>query len=470
MLLVQLNVNGVVRYLSDDYHAVEHFYAAAVVSLGQLRIATRQPWGGWAEPEYGDLVLLPSVFSAAWPPPRTCAVTVLLGATGEAGARVLFTGTAYLAEIRRDAIVYTLYGPEHATEIDDATYTGTLAAVFAAACATLGLTLNATYGRTTSPAVLYAATGKERLIDRLSDLAAFFSHRFYIEGTTLFLVDCLRGNGATLALTEFDALPGAYTASPPCKRFVADYPLPPPTFIKLVFEASTGGGYSCSLAEIKLNRNGDMENLVAPTLLLASQSHESYPIDNAKDGNAATFWGSDVNGVPGVEVRASIGSGVPLYGYALQAHPTTVANYAPTRWSVSGYCAARAVYKFFCRHDASDWTAGETKKFELPKDINAPVELAGAHPFGDVIQVSPACHTTYANILSALGNIKTIMGRTRVQLRLPLDVATLPRIGQKLTLTDESLAATTSVWALVSAITYDFDTWTCVVEGEGALS
>ena len=84
--------------------------------------------------------------------------------------------------------------------------------------------------------------------------------------------------------------------------------------------------------------------------------------------------------------------------------------------------------------------------------------------------MAPACHTTYAQILAALGNIKTIMERTRVQLRLPLDVATLPRIGQKLTLTDESLAATTSVWARVSAITYDFDTWTCVVEGEGGLT
>ncbi|MDY0322315.1 MAG: hypothetical protein RBR23_11345 [Arcobacteraceae bacterium] len=468
MLLVQLTVGGVVRYLSDDYHAVEHFYEAAVVSLGQLRIATRQPWGGWAEPEYGDLVLLPSVFSAAWPPPRTCAVSVWLGQAGETGARLLFTGTAYLAEIGREAVVYALYGPEYATEVEDATYTGTLASVFAAACATLGLTLNATYGRTTSPAVLYAATGKERLIDRLSDLAAFFSHRFYIEGTTLYLVDCLRDNGAILGLTEFDVLPGAYTASPPCKRFVADYPLPPPRNIQLVFDESTGAGTAVYLAEVKLNRNGNMDAWLSPTTLSASSSHASYPIANARDNNAATFWSSG-GGVPGAFVQAVYGTS-PLFGYSLQAHPSVVADNAPTSWAVYGLCANRSEYKLMGQGTAANWAAGEIKEFELPKEVNAPIELAGSHPFGDEVPVAPACHTTYAQILAALGNIKTIMERTRVQLRLPLDVATLPRIGQKLTLTDESLAATTSVWARVSAITYDFDTWTCVVEGEGGLT
>ena len=469
MLLIQLTVNGVARYLSDDYHAVEHFYEAAVVSLGQLRIATRQPWGGWAEPEYGDLVLLPSVFSADWPPPRTCAVSVWLGQAGETGARLLFTGTAYLAEIGREAVVYALYGPEYATEVEDATYTGTLASVFAAACATLGLTLNATYGRTTSPAVLYAATGKERLIDRLSDLAAFFSHRFYIEGTTLYLVDCLRDNGAILGLTEFDVLPGAYTASPPCKRFVADYPLPPPTKVKLAFNETSGDNHGCQLAELRLNHNGDMDTSVTPATLTASASHASYPINNARDGNAGSHWYSGDGKVPGVSVEASYGA-AKLFGYLFQAHNTSVTNHAPVAWDVYGWCANRSQYKLMGQGSAANWAVSEIKKFELPKEVNAPIELAGSHPFGDEVPVAPACHTTYAQILAALGNIKTIMERTRVQLRLPLDVATLPRIGQKLTLTDESLAATTSVWARVSAITYDFDTWTCVVEGEGGLT
>lgn len=468
MLLIRLTVNGIVRYLSDDFHAIEHFYEASVVSLGQLRIATPHPWGGWAEPEYGDLVLLPSVFAADWPPPRTCAVSVYLGSTGETGARLLFTGTAYLAEIGREAITYTLYGPEYATEAGATTYTGTLASVFTAACTTLGLTLNTTYARATSPAVRYVADGQQRLIDRLSDLAACFSHRFYIEGTTLYLVDCLRDNGATLALTEFDVLPGAYITSQPCKQFSADYQLPPPVLLRMNFTDSTADG-AVVLAEVMVNLDGNPDNQFTP-VLAASVSPTAHPIEDANDRDPATFWSTGPGEVPGAWITAKYVTLPPLFGYYFQALTSAGELYAPLQWDLYGWCSARSTFKYMGQGSANGWTTGEIKYFSLPDNVNAPVTLAGSHPFGDEVQLSPVCHTTYANVLAALANVKTIAERCRVQLRLPLAVATLPRIGQKLTLTDESLAVTTSVWARVAAITYDFDAWACVVEGEGELS
>jgi len=60
------------------------------------------------------------------------------------------------------------------------------------------------------------------------------------------------------------------------------------------------------------------------------------------------------------------------------------------------------------------------------------------------------------------------MERARVQLSMPLSL--VPKIGEKLTLTDESLYRTTTIWARVQALVWDFDQELCVIEGEGALA
>ncbi len=63
--------------------------------------------------------------------------------------------------------------------------------------------------RVASPAVSYTASGEKLLMDNLSDMAAFFSHLFYIEDNILYLIDML-GYSNEVQLTEFDIFPSSY--------------------------------------------------------------------------------------------------------------------------------------------------------------------------------------------------------------------------------------------------------------------
>ena len=65
--------------------------------------------------------------AADWPPPARCAVKVYIGDTGEAGAYLVFDGTAYLNTIARDGVTYSLYGNSITTDAaaNTSTTTGT---------------------------------------------------------------------------------------------------------------------------------------------------------------------------------------------------------------------------------------------------------------------------------------------------------------------------------------------------------
>ena len=145
-------------------------------------------------------------------------------ASTEAAAEELFAGTAHLRSFDREGVVYDLYQEEYdsyldattaiADDLDDVftTYTGG---------AYLNLTLNTTYARAVAPAVSYTTTAKQTTVQVLSDIAKFFSHLFYIRGTTLYLVDMLRANGSE-DIDEFDFYPARYEANKPYSLFVTD--------------------------------------------------------------------------------------------------------------------------------------------------------------------------------------------------------------------------------------------------------
>jgi len=134
----------------------------------------------------------------------------MVTATNEAAAQTLFEGHAHLNNIDRDAITYDLYGPNY-SNIAASSFERSIVDIFSYYCGILGLTLNSTYARSPSPTCKYEDLIGQNVIDGLSGLAAFFTHRFYIIGATLYLVDSLADNGSTVDLTEFDIFPSKYT-------------------------------------------------------------------------------------------------------------------------------------------------------------------------------------------------------------------------------------------------------------------
>lgn len=218
MLLVELNLPSGLRRVSNEPLALDHWWSPSVASLSSIKIATQKPWGGWMKPIFGSIDLIPDVFDADWPPPISFDITIRFGSAGESGARIIFEGTAHRQTIKRDGILYRLYGQEYKATVTQS-YKNPLHTIFANHCATLGLTLDLS-GTSRNPDVDYVTTGERILINDLSDMAAFCSHGFYIESGVLYLVDMLADNG-TVTWTEYDFFPSQYPDPVPVAELTA---------------------------------------------------------------------------------------------------------------------------------------------------------------------------------------------------------------------------------------------------------
>ena len=469
MLLVQITLGGTVHYISDEYLDVEHFYEAKVSSLANLRISTSKEYGGYAAPTYGGIDLLPDLFEGNWPPPSTCPIKIYVGDTGETGAVMLFDGTAYLSTIERENVSYSLYGNDITTEVADYLYSGTLNSVFTAACTALGLTLNTDYARITSPTIYWQTSGTTKLIDNLSTIAESFSHRFYIQSGVLYLVDVLRDNGATLSLTEFDIFPSSYTMPDPLKEVTARYK-GTPIYIGL-FISSCGGANYAQFAELKFfdEAGTELDNIATgSTGYLSEEYHHYY----SSDSNLGTKWVSNVfpsdtaiQEIWGQPAKLGLARGYSIVAANEDFNPGT-----PMTWVLKGYDASVGQWaEISTEKQTTAWTANEERKFSIG-DLYYDVRVAGSSSFGNEVEVNPIASDVYATISTCLADIKTTLERHRIKIAVPLLTSTLPKIGQKVTLTDESLYQTTSVWARVASLVIDFDNDQCVIEGEGAIS
>lgn len=98
--------------------------------------------------------------------------------------------------------------------------------------------------------------------------------------------------------------------------------------------------------------------------------------------------------------------------------------------------------------------------------------LSGSEQTGDDYSVSPVCHTTNANIDAALADIKTIIERQNIVVRMPLLLDNVPDIGEKISFVDQNQVIDLDGWFRARAITFNVTPSEeyLVVEGEGAVS
>ncbi|MDH5524438.1 MAG: hypothetical protein OEY01_10670 [Desulfobulbaceae bacterium] len=212
MLLVEMSINAVLKRLSMEGLALDHWWANMITSFTPPQYSLPKDYGGYARLDFGSIILSPDLFKGDWPPPASCPITVKYTATDEASAETLFSGTAHRAGFDRDSISYDLHGTAYDTVVaTNQAFDDTLANVMAWAAdpTRLNLTLDTTAARAPSPALIHTMTSDRLLIDTISDFCAFFSHCFHIEAGTLYLVDMLADNGSEV-LTEYDYFPSTY--------------------------------------------------------------------------------------------------------------------------------------------------------------------------------------------------------------------------------------------------------------------
>jgi hypothetical protein len=219
MVLVELTYSGSTYYVSQDGHALTHLYKQYVQRFDpppQRRLPV--DYGGYCRLEAGGIAFSPALFDATnintWPPPVQMDITIKYTATTEAAATTLLSGAAHLREITSEAVVYDVYPPDHTTTKAGGTaYNDTLVNVATSICTDLSLTLDSTAARAPSPTVQHTLTTDRLLIDVLSDFCRFYTHFFYIVGTTLYLCDMLADNGTSTI--EFKFLPPRYNYNVP---------------------------------------------------------------------------------------------------------------------------------------------------------------------------------------------------------------------------------------------------------------
>lgn len=205
MILIEWTMNTTLHRISQEGVALTNWWAPLVAAFDSPQWNLATPYGGQVRLAFGSITLSPDLFGAAdWPPPAVCDLVVKYTATTEAAAETLFSGKAHLLALDQSSITYDLFETAYtATQASGTTYNATLTTVFATLAASLGVSLDTTLARSPSPAVNYTTTALARTIDIANDLAAFYTHLFYISGSTLYLVDMAADNGAE-TLTEFD--------------------------------------------------------------------------------------------------------------------------------------------------------------------------------------------------------------------------------------------------------------------------
>ena len=121
MLLVQLTIGGVVRYLSDEMLALEHAYKPWVESLSAPSWQMDTEYGGMVKFGFGDITISPGFFKeiSVWPPPVQAEITVLYTTSTEAAATTLFTSNAHLVSYGSDSVQYDIRDYEYLQKLLD---------------------------------------------------------------------------------------------------------------------------------------------------------------------------------------------------------------------------------------------------------------------------------------------------------------------------------------------------------------
>lgn len=206
MLLVEITINAVVNYVSAEGHALTHNWIPRIIDFDKPVLSIPSNHGGYAKMSFGSIVFNPLLFQNDWPPPVSCAIGIYYTDTTEAARETVFTGIAHLNKFDREQIVYSLYGPSYDEVITSTTaYNDTLNNVMDAILTAIPeiTSVDTTYARAASPSVTYTVPDDILAIDLASDIAEFYSHLFYVSGSTAYLVDMLLDNGTDKTLTEF---------------------------------------------------------------------------------------------------------------------------------------------------------------------------------------------------------------------------------------------------------------------------
>jgi hypothetical protein len=263
MLLLTLAYNGELIRCSTRTEALEHQWHGFVSAIDPVQIRSNRSYGGWLRVSLPTITFTPELFDqesgliSTFPPPRQ--IPAFLNATGsnEAGAFSLCSGVLSLKNFTEKGAEYELYsspyipipsigqslavqysydnaawhnvyqdgdrflrvsldgGANYAPGVQYLMPGGTSLASWASSahlvtgfftdlCAVLGLTLDSSLASIDDPVISGTVSGDTLILDVADAVAAYFNHYFYINGSTLQLIDASAENGTGYSFGYFD--------------------------------------------------------------------------------------------------------------------------------------------------------------------------------------------------------------------------------------------------------------------------
>lgn len=121
MLLVQIKIAGVIRYISNEMCQLEHAYKPWIDSITAPSWQMDQEYGGMVRFGYGGLTISPGLFNeiGIWPPDVQCEIAVLYTESTESAAITLFESTAHLTSFNSDSVQYDIRDIEYIDKLLD---------------------------------------------------------------------------------------------------------------------------------------------------------------------------------------------------------------------------------------------------------------------------------------------------------------------------------------------------------------
>jgi len=218
MILTELIISAVTyRVSAEEISELTNPWYGYVINAGHQQLNIKKPYGGYIQLKVSNFELRPDFFTdnSIWPPSKEMTVKNYYTDTTEEAKELMTEATAHRKQNDRVGVKYKLYNQSYTDTLASSTaLSGTLATNFSTWCSTLSLTLNTDSARGTSPDVSHTTNREWLLIDAMSDMAAFFTHSFYIENGVLYLIDMLLDNGSR-TITEFDIFPSTYPTPDP---------------------------------------------------------------------------------------------------------------------------------------------------------------------------------------------------------------------------------------------------------------
>lgn len=217
-LICSAVINSTTRRIASEYlSSLSQSYLGEIADVSNFVLSCSKPNGGYLRPTYGNMSILQSAFVGNWPPPVVLTLPVKF-VKSDLTLVDIASAAGQITEINATRANYDLYGPVLNHVTTPATFSGTLFNYFTTACgpSLLNLTLNTS--KATDYNLSFTTTSDRQLIDLLDNIASDVNHGFYIDGTTLYLIDLAKDN-SSYTLTEFDFIEAGYSGPVPYSIF-----------------------------------------------------------------------------------------------------------------------------------------------------------------------------------------------------------------------------------------------------------